>query len=335
MAEKFSRWRDQATGVQPFLYPLPPTPDASPALQLLLLPFKAVLGSIRILLVLLLLLAQALIVEGLLRVFDFVPGGYAAVTRSINASICRLILAVIGVVWINVETVQLRKTGRSPPQVPYDPKKGDVIVANSSSYLDLLYLVFRYNATLTLPVSDADASSGAAARIVGFQRTSLLGAILASGKLPGPNKNAESLASLMKKAPGPVVVFPECATSNNRALIKLADFVESATGSPGPSRIFVLTFRYPAPTSLAPSLTNPIPSDTFPALPLAHLYALTSRLVPYTFTVRKLHPTDSPKRLEWAALAETLAATARLKRVGALGWREKAAFLDFRRIKGR
>lgn len=97
----------------------------------------------------------------------------------------------------------------------------------------------------------------------------------------------------------------------------------------------IFTHSYPAPTSLAPSLTNPIPSDTFPALPLAHLYALTSRLVPYTFTVRKLHPTDSPTRLEWAALAETLAATARLKRVGALGWREKAAFLDFRRIKGR
>lgn len=134
MAEPLFPLQDQATGVQPFLYPLPPTADASPALQLLLLPFKAVLGSIRILLVLLLLLAQALIVEGLLRVFvrppaapplnradkglpqDFVPGGYAAVTRSINASICRLILAVIGVVWINVETVQLRKTGYVPPE---------------------------------------------------------------------------------------------------------------------------------------------------------------------------------------------------------------------------
>lgn len=38
-------------------------------------------------------------------------------------------------------------------------------------------------------------------------------------------------------------LLPQCATSNNRALIKLADFVESATGSPGPIRIFVLTFR--------------------------------------------------------------------------------------------
>jgi hypothetical protein len=34
-------------------------------------------------------------------------------------------------------------------------------------------------------------------------------------------------------------------------------------------------------------------------------------------------------------MAETLAATARLKRVGALGWKEKAAFLEFRKLKGR
>lgn len=94
---------------------------------------------------------------------------------------------------------------------------------------------------------------------------------------------------------------------------------------------------YSPPTSFAPSLTHPIPTVAAPWLPipLAHIYALTSRFVPYTLTIRRLHPSESPKQLDWSAMAETLAATARLKRVGALGWKEKAAFLEFRKLKGR
>lgn len=94
---------------------------------------------------------------------------------------------------------------------------------------------------------------------------------------------------------------------------------------------------YSPPTSFAPSLTHPIPTVVarWLPIPLAHIYALTSRFVPYTLTIRRLHPSESPKQLDWSAMAETLAATARLKRVGALGWKEKAAFLEFRKLKGR
>lgn len=99
--------------------------------------------------------------------------------------------------------------------------------------------------------------------------------------------------------------------------------------------------RYPAPTLLAPSLAYPIPSPSpLPGL-LTHLYTLTSRLTPYTFSVRRLHPSEAPKmstaprKQEWDAVADTLAATARLKKVGGLGWVEKSAFLEFRRLKGR
>lgn len=42
---------------------------------------------------------------------ELIPGVYAAVTRGINAGICRLLLAVAGIVWIQVDTIQLRKTG--------------------------------------------------------------------------------------------------------------------------------------------------------------------------------------------------------------------------------
>ncbi|POY73880.1 hypothetical protein BMF94_3050, partial [Rhodotorula taiwanensis] len=326
---------DQATGVQPFLYPLPPGNDVSSPLSLVLLPFSAVLGGARTLVFVLLLVAQTLLVEAILRPLELIPGVYAAVTRGINAGICRLLLAVAGIVWIQVDTIQLRKTGRSPPQVPFAPEKGDVIISNSSSWIDLLYLVFRYNATLTLPVSSSSSSS--AASIVGWRRVSLARAIFSSGSLPEFGQEGETLAQLLENARGPVVVFPELTTSNNRAVLKVDAIATAATANAKPRQIYVLAFRYPAPTPLAPSLTHPIPTVVSPffPLPLAHLYSVTSRLVPYTLTVRRLHPSESPKQLDWPAVAETLAATARLKRVGALGWKEKAAFLEFRKLKGR
>lgn len=147
----------------------------------------------------------------------------------------------------------------------------------------------------------------------------------------------------------------QCTTSNNRALLKIPDLAPPTKTSKGSlPRIFVLAFRwicsqpsgrrstlterpfthrYPPPTRLAPSLTYPIPSSSFLVLPLAHIFSLTSRLTPYTFTVRRLHPSESPTN--WETLGETLAQTARLKKVVGLGWVEKGAFLEFRRAKGR
>ncbi|GAA5892480.1 hypothetical protein JCM6882_005626 [Rhodosporidiobolus microsporus] len=347
--EKFSRWRDPGTGVQPFLPPLPASAEPlAPLLRILLTPFAAALGGARTLVIVLLLGAQLVLVEGVLQVFSAIPPVYAPLSRACNASIARLVLAVLGVLWIKVETVQLKRTGRSPPQVPFDPKKGDVIVANHSSYLDFLYLAFRYNPTFLLPV----VSPTSPTKIAGFRRVSLVQAILACGSLPQQRADGgESLEEALRRSSGPVVLFPEATTSNNRALLKLAEVGPASPSAAGgktvSARVFVLAFKYPAPTRLSPSLTYPIPSATTFGLPLSHLYALTSLPSVYTFTIRRLHASESPrltlssttagnpKREEWEALGETLAGTARLKRVGGPGWVEKGAFLDFRRAKGR
>ncbi|GAA5897552.1 hypothetical protein JCM8208_003302 [Rhodotorula glutinis] len=343
MAEKFSRWRDPATGIAPFLVPLSTsgTDSLPPALQLVTVPVAALLGAIRGLLVVLLILAQTVLVEGILLIFSPVPPIHAALTRACNASLARLVLLVLGVVFIKVETVQLRKTGRSPPSVPFDPRKGDVVIANSSSPLDLLYLAFRYNATFLLPVA-ASSTTSSSNKVAGWRRVTLLSAILASGQLPQLGAAAESLDEAVKKAVGPVVVFPEGTTSNNRALLKLAEIAApGACVKSSPLRTFVLAFKYPAPTALAPSLTYPIPTPSPLSGLLSHLYALASRLTPYTFSVRRLHASEAPKlsahptRDEWDALGDALAGTARLKKVGGLGWVEKGAFLEFRRLKGR
>ncbi|GAA5831490.1 hypothetical protein JCM11251_004042 [Rhodosporidiobolus azoricus] len=349
--EKFSRWRDPSTGVQPFLYPLPASAEPlAPAIKILLTPFAALLGGLRTLVIVLLLGAQLVLVGGVLRVFSVVPPAYAALSRACNASIARLILAVIGVLWIKVETVQLKRTGRSPPNVPFTPKKGDIIVANHSSYIDLLYLAFRYNPTFLLPLS----SPSTPGKISSFRRVSLIQAILSCGQLPQQPKpgQGESLQQALERANGPVVLFPEATTSNNRALLKFAEVaplagISSTAAKPTSARVFVLALKYPAPTRLSASLTYPIPSSLSLPLPLSHLYTLTSSPIAYTFSLRLLHASESPcltlsaatggnpKKEEWDALEGTLAGAARLKKVGGLGWVEKGAFLEFRRVKGR
>ncbi|CEQ39011.1 SPOSA6832_00496 [Sporobolomyces salmonicolor] len=334
--EKFSKWRaftavsqsspltlqDASTGVAPFLYPLPASSESlPPILQILAVPLAGLLGGLRTLLVVLLLLAQVILVEGVLRIFVVLPPVYAVLARATNAGICRLVLLVLGVGWIKVETVHLRKTGRSPPAMLFEPKKGDLIIGNSSSYIDLLYLAFRF------PFFPC--------------QVSLLGAIMAAGKLPERSEGGENLEDAIRKASGPVAVFPEATTSNNRALLRFAELQAPPAGAKAiPVRTFVLAFKYSPPTRLSPSLAYPIPSTSL-LLPLSHVFSLTSRPVLYSISIRRLHPSESPKissaprKEEWDQLAETLATTARLKRVGGLGWEDKGAFLEFRKVKGR
>lgn len=126
--------------------------------------------------------------------------------------------------------VSRRTTSRSPPQVPFDPKKGDIIVSNSSSYVDLLYLAFRcvilcplirlagtdssangsFNPTFLLPVTSASSTG----KVSGFRRVSLLTAFRASGFLPQQSQDGgESLERALREARGPVVLFPEVRLS--------------------------------------------------------------------------------------------------------------------------
>ncbi|GAA5986388.1 hypothetical protein JCM5350_002902 [Sporobolomyces pararoseus] len=335
--EKYSKWRDPSTGVAPFLYPLSPgSTDLAlpPVLKLLIVPLSAILGAGRTLLVLLLLLAQTILVEGILSIFLVYPPAYQLLSRACNASISRTILFVLGIAHISVETIRLTKTGRSPPQVPFEPKKGDLIVSNSSSYVDLLYLSFRHNTTFLLPTIDSSNQ-----KIPRWNRVSLLSAVWQSGQIPNRvGAKGESLEEAIRNARGPAVVFPECTTSNNRALLKFPGLSSQTLSKLSPStKIFVLTFKYSAPTRLTPSLTQPIPSSQNLLGPLPHLYSILSSPTLQSLSVRRLHPSESPKKLEWdnGGLEELVAATGRLKRLGGLGWKEKEGFLEFRRLKGR
>lgn len=62
--------------------------------------------------------------------------------------------------------------------------------------------------------------------IIGYQTVSLLKLIRLTGSVPpyyGIGDAVKSLQSIRKKAARPVVVFPECTTSNGRAMLRFSE----------------------------------------------------------------------------------------------------------------
>jgi hypothetical protein len=83
--------------------------------------------------------------------------------------------------------------------------------------------------------------------IIGYREVSLLSIIRSTGQVPpfGPARDypARTLEDIRKQADRPVVVFPECTTSNGRGLLRFAD----AFGEKVPVKnyqVFVMCVRY-------------------------------------------------------------------------------------------
>jgi hypothetical protein len=153
----------------------------------------------------------------------------------------------------------------------------------------------------------------------------------------------QSLAALAKGADRPLLVLPECTTSNNRGLLRFAEVFAGARAplTDGPA-LFIACTRFDPPGPLAPSAAQPVPAG--PLGPLAHAFALARGLRPAKMAVRLLPPSESPSSGSFLAsdllgpgganpsvteaCAALIAATGRLKRVAA-GWEDKVAFLEF------
>ncbi|KAI0352858.1 hypothetical protein OH77DRAFT_1484597 [Trametes cingulata] len=373
--EKFSAFRDPGTGIQPFLRPIPPS--GSEILATIITPVGYALGAVKTTLVLALALLYVVLVQGVCLVFSPVPLLYRAVTYVFTAFLSRLALLLVGLYWIPVEVVQRKRGRAAPTNESWKPRAGDLIVSNWASWVEVLWLAFRFDPifvlpvceTLELPASPQRSSTpisrtpgrrtgtGSAAisspstrtptariPIVGFQRVSLLSMIAWTGQLPvaaeSTTAKPESLEAIRSKADRPVVVFPECTTSNGRALLRFAEVFGNVKLPVTKYKVFVMCVRYDPPTTFAPTLSHSIPS-TF-LNPLPHVFRLASSLAPLPISIRLLAPSESPSSGSFLLsefltggtyadeLAECCAALmaqiGRVKRVG-LGWEDKAAFL--------
>lgn len=142
-----------------------------------------------------------------------------------------------------------------------------------------ILLAFRFNPTFVLPVSETvkiplvtsavsspitthtpgrrtgtgsaaiSPSRAASARtpMIGFQKVSLLTIIRAAGHVPPYTATSgtppTTLEEIRKAAGGPLVVFPECTTSNGRGLLRFADVFKGYAVPVKAFQVFVMCVR--------------------------------------------------------------------------------------------
>ncbi|KAK7061639.1 hypothetical protein R3P38DRAFT_2830651 [Favolaschia claudopus] len=376
--EKYSDYRDPGTGLQPFI-PLIPPPLSLVGKLTIWLTF--LVGLVRTILVFAIFLVHLILVHVVSILFIPIPPLHRFVTHFFVALTARLSLAVLGVLWVSVDPVT-RKRGRGVKSTEtWKPKAGDIIVSNWVSWVEILWLAFRFNPIFVLPVAESSPSPATTAPasetvshtpgrrtgtgsaniamakrgistripILGFRQVSLLSALRSTGYTP-PFGNAkageshQSLEELRKRADRPIVIFPECTTSNGRALLRFANVFQQQIPVRGFS-VFVMCVRYDPPTEFAATLAHSIPTAFNP---LSHVFRAAASLAPQTVSIRLLAPSESPSSQLFLAsevltdasgpdqLADACAALiaqlGKLKRTG-LGWEDKASFLQLFRQK--
>ena len=130
------------------------------------------------------------------------------------------------------------------------PQPSSIIASSFTSPIDSLYLAAVFD-----PVF---AASYPSTRLV--HRISLFEAIIRAfqppRRIPPPNASLTDLQTLMQQYPNqPVVIFPECTTTNGRGILP---FSTSLLTAPSDTKIFPISLRYtPA------DITTPVPGMYF------------------------------------------------------------------------
>ncbi|TFK55768.1 hypothetical protein OE88DRAFT_1710117 [Heliocybe sulcata] len=366
--EKFSAFRDPGTGIQactPFLTPVPPL--GADTYSRYLKPLQYLVGTAKFALAVILFAIYFVLVQIICLVLVPITPLHRAVTWIITAVITRLILLVVGLWWIPVDVVT-RKRGRSTrANESWNPAAGDIIVSNWVSWTELLWLAFRFNPIFLIPIPISDpamstptpstplshtpgrrtgtgsaALSSPSARapaprvpIIGFHQVSLLRMVRYTGGVPSADAAQAShprpLDEILSRADRPVVLFPECTTSNGRGILRFSDVVPDLKAKK--DKLFMMCVRYDPPTGISPSLAHPMPSSPAFLNPLSHLFSVCTALIPLTMSIRlvaksSLEPSDSPAGGSMAEAEEAIASIGKIKRMG-MGWEDKAAFLEF------
>ncbi|KAJ3067259.1 hypothetical protein HDU98_009540 [Podochytrium sp. JEL0797] len=179
----------------------------------------------------LVLVAILCVIGTLVGVLGVLVGPFSGAKRSWDRSVAyvfgRLVLFLLGFYSLRHESVELDVKRDSEV-----PRLGHVIVANHSSYIDLIYLYTFYCPVFT-------EICGATNRV---RKVSFLTALLRTGEYP-TLENPEctmTIAEICALDPGtPVVVFPEGTTTNGRGLLRFARVLEGVRGG-----ITVVGIRY-------------------------------------------------------------------------------------------
>ncbi|EGR46307.1 uncharacterized protein TRIREDRAFT_80310 [Trichoderma reesei QM6a] len=313
--EKYSQFRDRATGIAPFL---PVSSTSSPLSTLT----HALLFLVR----LPIFLTYAL---GYFLLFHPLPLPVFARKIALWG-----LMAIPGIWWIDLQLDGVKRGTLSEQPRERVPHPGSVIAANFTSPIDAVYLAAVFD-----PVFTVSYPGERRVRKIGLLSAIMMALAPVNTGPPDEGANLVDLKDLIKQYPNRVIaVFPECGTTNGKAILP---FSPSILQTPPDVHIFPVSLRY-----TPPEITTPLPGQW-----LRFLWTLLSR--PTTcIRVRIAEGTtnkaasssagagsgeltyrggstggvssEEQKLLDW--IGEALARLSRVKRVG-LTMKDKAAFV--------
>merc|ERR1712232_452447 len=203
------------------------------------------------------------------------------IMRSIHAIGCRSLLYIMAF-W-HIPTTYHRLSRMHPLPKIYPPglniASGDLIVSNKLSYIEILYLGYRF-----APVFTAVSLDGTSVKQI-----SLFTALFDSMKLRKTYTKDSSFEPLQdilyraqRKQSGPVVVFPEGTNSNGKGLLEMGSFMKNVSSDQLRTHVigFKFYWHYCSPTYTVGSF-------------ISHLYTLCGQ-IKNTLIVRYLSPNDIP-----------------------------------------
>ncbi|EJU06436.1 hypothetical protein DACRYDRAFT_113146 [Dacryopinax primogenitus] len=366
--EKFSAYRDPGTGIHPFLPPTSPNPPT--ALHTALIPLRALVAVLRVVFLLAVGIVWSAVRLVSLLLIPIWPL-YILLATSLDASLAQSCFLILGF-HISSEIVALnRSKAKDISHARWRPKRGDLIVSNWISWIEIIWFAAKYRATFVLPLAAAPAAPAAAtsspisstgrrtgtgsaaislpppvssqprAPILGFRRVSLFQMLSAVGSTPPfPGSEGEPLEEIRKRARGPLVVFPECTTSNGRAVLRFAEVFGGSVVPPKEYHVWLVCVKCEPPTNFQPSLALSTPTSLRTVL-----LTLLSSLSLQPVHLRLLNPAESPSSQTFVVsqyvtpgmrdplsecCAALIAQVGRMRRTG-MGWEDKVGFLEFYR----
>ncbi|KAJ5880221.1 uncharacterized protein N7473_011274 [Penicillium subrubescens] len=215
--EKFSQFRDRGSGIAPFL-PIPAEPLGFQApLRLFLFCFR-------------------------LPIFIFVTVSYFLVLQWLpigslgKKAALWCILGVPSIWWIDLQVDGVKKGSLSKQQQARLPQPGSIIASSFTSPIDAVYLAAIFDPIFTASYPNTRQ----------VEHISLLQAILRAFAQPvtnpEPSTKLVDVSTLVETYPyRPIVIFPECTTTNSRGILPLS---RSLLGVPSKTKIFPLSLKY-------------------------------------------------------------------------------------------
>jgi len=121
----------------------------------------------------------------------------------------------------------------------------EIPVQSSRASAPITHTPGRRTGTGSAALSSPNRTPSARKSVMGFQAVSLLSILSATGRVPpyNPNMLPCTLEEIRQAVDRPIVVFPECTTSNGRGMLRFADVFRDYSVPVKCFKVFIMCVR--------------------------------------------------------------------------------------------